>query len=94
MNGCMGWGAAWMDQLLCCSQLELFCRATSSLAAAPSPCPLISSRPPPHLRAPLSCSVLMGANIAGDIARGELSEATVGFNVLENALLLQASQQA
>lgn len=38
---------------------------------------------------PSCCSVLMGANIAGDIARGELSEATVGFNVLENAVLLQ-----
>lgn len=34
-------------------------------------------------------SVLMGANIATDIARGELSEATIAFSVLGNALLLQ-----
>jgi hypothetical protein len=32
----------------------------------------------------------MGANIAADIARGELSEATIGYSVLDNALLLQA----
>jgi hypothetical protein len=31
----------------------------------------------------------MGANIAADIARGELSEATIGYSVLDNALLLQ-----
>lgn len=31
---------------------------------------------------------LQGANIAADIARGELSEATIGYNVLENAELL------
>ena len=37
----------------------------------------------------LDCSVLMGANIAADIARGELSEATIGYTVLEHALLLQ-----
>ena len=38
-----------------------------------------------------ACSVLMGANIAGDIAKGELSEATIAYSVLDNALLLQAS---
>lgn len=37
----------------------------------------------------IDCSVLMGANIAEDIARGELSEATIGYNILENALLFQ-----
>lgn len=37
----------------------------------------------------LDCSVLMGANIATDIAKGELSEATIAYNVLENASLLQ-----
>ena len=31
----------------------------------------------------------MGANIAGDIARGELSEATIAYNVLANGQLLQ-----
>jgi hypothetical protein len=31
----------------------------------------------------------MGANIAGDIAKGELSEATIAYSVLDNALLLQ-----
>lgn len=34
-------------------------------------------------------SVLMGANIAEDIARGELSEATVGYSVRENACVLR-----
>lgn len=38
----------------------------------------------------VDCSVLMGANIAADIARDELSEATIGFNILENGRLLQA----
>ena len=37
----------------------------------------------------LDCSVLMGANIAADIARGELSEATIAYSVLDHALLLQ-----
>ncbi|KAI3425907.1 hypothetical protein D9Q98_007879 [Chlorella vulgaris] len=37
----------------------------------------------------LDCSVLMGANIAADIAKGELSEATIGYNVLQNAQLLK-----
>lgn len=37
----------------------------------------------------LDCSVLMGANIAADIARGELSEATIAYNVLANGQLLQ-----
>ncbi|PSC74868.1 glycerol-3-phosphate dehydrogenase [Micractinium conductrix] len=37
----------------------------------------------------VDCSVLMGANIAGDIARGELSEATIAYNVLANGQLLQ-----
>lgn len=36
-------------------------------------------------------SVLMGANIAVDIAKGELSEATCGYNVLENARVLRVS---
>jgi hypothetical protein len=31
----------------------------------------------------------MGANIAADIAKGELSEATIGYNVLQNAQLLK-----
>ncbi len=35
------------------------------------------------------CSVLMGANIAADIARGELSEATIAYSVLANGQLLQ-----
>ncbi|KAL4436899.1 hypothetical protein ABPG75_004038 [Micractinium tetrahymenae] len=37
----------------------------------------------------LDCSVLMGANIAGDIARDELSEATIADSVLANGQLLQ-----
>ena len=37
----------------------------------------------------VDCSVLMGANIAADIGRGELSEATIGYTVLANAQLLQ-----
>ena len=39
----------------------------------------------------MACSVLMGANIAGDIAKGELSEATIAYSVLENAVLLQVA---
>ncbi|GAB4821168.1 hypothetical protein N2152v2_008214 [Parachlorella kessleri] len=37
----------------------------------------------------LDCSVLMGANIAADIAKGELSEATIGYNILDNAKVLK-----
>lgn len=37
----------------------------------------------------LDCSVLMGANIAIDIARQELSEATIAYSVLDHAQLLQ-----
>lgn len=37
----------------------------------------------------LDCSVLMGANVAAGIGREELSEATIGYNNLENAQLLQ-----
>lgn len=37
----------------------------------------------------IDCSVLMGANIAGDIGKQELSEAVIGYNNLENALLFQ-----
>ena len=37
----------------------------------------------------LDCSVLMGANIAEEIARDELSEATIGYNIYDNAHLLQ-----
>ena len=33
----------------------------------------------------IDCSVLMGANIAGEIGAGELSEATIGYRVPENA---------
>jgi len=33
------------------------------------------------------CSVLMGANIATDIAREELSEAVIGYSNLENAVI-------
>jgi glycerol-3-phosphate dehydrogenase len=40
----------------------------------------------------VDCSVLMGANIALDIARGELSEATIGYNVRDNARVLRVSQ--
>jgi glycerol-3-phosphate dehydrogenase (NAD+) len=36
----------------------------------------------------LDCSVLMGANIATDIGREELSEATLGYTSPENAALL------
>lgn len=53
-------------------------------ALPPSQPPDVSAarRPPPP---PLP----QGANIAADIARGELSEATIGYTVLENALLLR-----
>jgi glycerol-3-phosphate dehydrogenase (NAD+) len=37
----------------------------------------------------VDCSVLMGANVAEQIGREELSEATIGFNNFENAKLLQ-----
>ncbi len=33
----------------------------------------------------VDCSVLMGANIAGEIGAGQLSEATIGYRVLDNA---------
>eukprot|EP00887_Chlorella_sp_A99_P008019 scaffold12.g8019.t1 len=38
----------------------------------------------------LDCSVLMGANIAEDIAQGELSEATIGYSIHANARVFQA----
>lgn len=47
--------------------------------------PSINYQPHPH---PWH-SVLMGANLAADIARGELSEATVAYTVLDHALLLK-----
>jgi glycerol-3-phosphate dehydrogenase (NAD+) len=37
----------------------------------------------------IDCSVLMGANVAEGIGKEELSEATIGYNNLENAKLLQ-----
>jgi hypothetical protein len=37
----------------------------------------------------MDCSVLMGANIAGDIAREELSEAVIGYTNYDHAKLLQ-----
>ena len=37
----------------------------------------------------VDCSVLMGANIASEIAADELSECTIGYNIYENAHLLQ-----
>lgn len=70
--------------------------AFTAAAAAPGSCCCILQERPCHISFSLApcarcppCSVLMGANIAGDIAKGELSEATVGYNVLENALVLQ-----
>ena len=42
-----------------------------------------------RLYRPSDRSVLMGANIAGDIARGELSECSIAYNVLDHAKLLQ-----
>lgn len=35
----------------------------------------------------IDCSVLMGANIASDIGNEQLSEATIGYAILENAQL-------
>lgn len=37
----------------------------------------------------IDCSVLMGANIAGDIGREQLSEAVIGYTNLEHAKLLK-----
>lgn len=37
----------------------------------------------------IDCSVLMGANIAGDIGREQLSEAVIGYNDLEHARVLR-----
>lgn len=37
----------------------------------------------------VDCSVLMGANIAHDIASGQLSEAVIGYSSLPNAQLLR-----
>lgn len=37
----------------------------------------------------MDCSVLMGANIAKDIGNEELSEAVIGYSVLDHALVLQ-----
>jgi hypothetical protein len=37
----------------------------------------------------INCSVLMGANVATDIAQEQLSEATIGFTDIDNARLLQ-----
>ena len=37
----------------------------------------------------IDCSVLMGANIAGDIGREELSEAVIGYTNFDHAKLLQ-----
>ena len=39
--------------------------------------------PPRYLG--IDCSVLMGANIAEDIAREELSEAVIGYTNIDNA---------
>lgn len=37
----------------------------------------------------IDCSVLMGANLAMDVVQGELTEAVIGYNHQENALLLK-----
>lgn len=37
----------------------------------------------------MDCSVLMGANIASEIGAGQLSEATIGYKVPENAKVFQ-----
>lgn len=37
----------------------------------------------------IDCSVLMGANIAGDIGAEQLSEAVIGYSVMDNALTLK-----
>lgn len=37
----------------------------------------------------IDCSVLMGANIAGDIGREQLSEAVIGYNDIERAKVLK-----
>ena len=41
----------------------------------------------------LDCSVLMGANIAEDIAARQLSEATIGYSVRANAEVFKASRR-
>ena len=63
---------------------------------ATSPCCDPPSNRPPACTAPLVLprlyrhrSVLMGANIAADIARGELSECSIAYNMLDHAKLLQ-----
>lgn len=42
----------------------------------------------------IDCSVLMGANIAEEIGKGELSEATIGYKWPENARLFQEMFQS
>jgi len=49
---------------------------------------LLSSIISQHLGG-VDCSVLMGANVANEVAKEVFSEATVGYNILENGVLFQ-----
>jgi hypothetical protein len=72
--------------MLACSHLYLLPGRQGMRVRSDGP-QLISQMVQKYLN--LDCSVLMGANIAGDIAREELSEAVVGYSNYEHAKLLK-----
>ncbi|KAK9830276.1 hypothetical protein WJX72_010765 [[Myrmecia] bisecta] len=69
------------------SQDAIAVSLTKGMRVRPEGPQLISEMVRNYLR--IDCSVLMGANIAQDIASEQLSEATIGYTILANAEVLK-----